>query len=167
MTEIQIDVLRTYADNGMSVLKTAKALGKKRCTIDRHFETIFNNTGKNPLVFQDLAELLKMAEKQENKSVHVCRCKVCGAHFEAPNYHYRICSDKCRAIAQRENDAQRGITRAEYMRRYKKRKLAENAEPVEEYRQCNAPELSIAEVNEMARAQGMSYGQYVAKLKGD
>lgn len=165
MTEMQINVLRTYAENGMNIPKTAKALGKKRVTIDRHFETIFNNTGKNPLVFQDLAELLKMADKQNNKSVHVCRCKVCGAHFEAPNYHYRICSDKCRAIAQRENDAQSGITRAEYMRRY--RMLTEKAEPVEEYRPYTAPELSIEEVNEMARAQGMSYGQYVAKLKGD
>jgi ribosomal protein L20 len=38
---------------------------------------------------------------------------------------------------------------------------------VQEYRPYNAPELSIAEINEMARAHGMSYGQYVAKLKGD
>ena len=161
MTETQIEVIRALAENGMSVSKTAKAMDKKPATLHVHIRNIIGETGKDPLCFHELNELLKMAKRQENKKkVYVCTCKICGAKFEAPDHRFRLCGDECRAVAKGRSDEKSGQTKAEYMREYRRKKIGED------YRPYNAPELSIAEVNELARAVGMSYGQYVAKLKG-
>ncbi len=164
MTEAQIEVIRALADNGMSVSGVAKAMGKKPATIHTHITAVQNTTGKDPLDFRDLNALLKMAERQKGKKkIFVCTCKICGAKFEAPDHRFRLCGDKCRAAAKGQSDAKRDQTKAEYMREYRKKMLKDNQE---QYRPYNAPELSIAEVNELARANGMSYGQYMAHIKG-
>ena len=127
MTEAQIEVIRALADNSMSVGETARAMGKKPATIHVHINNIMSSTGKDPLCFHELNELLKMAKRQENKKkVFVCTCKICGAKFEAPDHRFRLCGDECRAVAKGRSDAKRDQTKAEYMREYRQKMRMDN-----------------------------------------
>lgn len=79
-------------------------------------------------------------------------CKVCGKHFKGGRIYY--CSPECAAVAAREN--------------VKKSTLADLAEMKQmrtapKPKKPKKPKISAAEVETIARAEGLSYGQCVAK----
>ena len=163
MTEAQIEVLRALADNGMSVPAAAKAMGKKPATLHVHINNIMSSTGKDPLCFRELNELLKMAKRQQGKKrVFVCTCKVCGAKFDAPDHHFRLCGDKCRAIAKAKTAANQAENRAAYMRGYRE-SMAEYEKKYDP--KTTTPSMSLSEASRRAREMGMTYGQYMTYLK--
>lgn len=164
MTEAQIEVIRALADNSMNVSKTAKAMGKKPATIHAHITAVRNKTGKDPLDFRDLNALLKMAERQKDaKKVFVCTCKICGARFEAPDHHYRLCGDECRAKAKAMSKARENGTRAGYMKEYRRHMMALDSKY--EPKKKPAPAMTLAEASRRAREMGMSYGEYMVHLR--
>ena len=164
MTEAQIEVIRALADNSMSVAETARAMGKKPATIHGHINNIMSGTGKDPLNFHELNELLKIAERQQGKKkIFVCTCKICGAKFEAPDHHYKLCSDECRAKAKGNSDSKRDKAKAKYMREYRLHMKA--LDRLYETEEKPKPSMSLAEVSRMAREKGMSYGQYMTFLR--
>jgi DNA-binding PucR family transcriptional regulator len=61
MTELQIEIIKAYAKNGMNVSRTARYLRYHRNSIMYHFERIEDATGLNPRDFYDLVKLLRMA----------------------------------------------------------------------------------------------------------
>lgn len=69
-------------------------------------------------------------------------CEICGKSYEAKNERSKYCSDRCRAKAAHERELDR--------LRYKQRA---------------GKKLTIREINELALAEHISYGQYVAKYK--
>lgn len=77
------------------------------------------------------------------------QCKVCGKEFEADKHQRRCCSDECREINKKENERIASLRYREL--RMKKRKKAENQQ-------------KIIDIAVEARKQGMTYGQYVAKM---
>ena len=72
---------------------------------------------------------------------------MCGKDFEASGKR-AFCSDECRKIAQKKRTAEADAG-------YKKYKAPK--------RKITKPKLSIAQINELARAEGLNYGQYVGK----
>lgn len=64
MTELQIKIIKAFADNGMNVSKAARYLGYHRNSIMYHFERIEDATGFNPRNFYDLVKLMRMAGEQ-------------------------------------------------------------------------------------------------------
>ena len=120
MTEVQIEAIKAFADNNMNVKKTAASLGKSASTVYTILHTVRKSTGKDPVVFRDLNDLLAMAKRGEKKkNSYVLTCKVCGGRFEAPKPQYRVCSDRCRAIAKAKTAANQAENRAAYMRGYR------------------------------------------------
>ena len=75
-------------------------------------------------------------------------CKVCGKKINEPRRQF--CSDECRQKANQDKATEIRST-------YKKIKITE--------RKRTKPALSIAQINELARAEGLNYGQYCAKYK--
>lgn len=61
MTELQIEIIKAHAKNGMNVSRTARYLRYHRNSIMYHFERIEDATGLNPRNFYDLVKLLRMA----------------------------------------------------------------------------------------------------------
>ena len=61
MTELQIKIIKAYANNGMNVSRTARYLRYHRNSVVYHFERIEDATGLNPRDFYDLVKLLRMA----------------------------------------------------------------------------------------------------------
>ena len=66
-------------------------------------------------------------------------CELCGAKFVS-DYKRKYCCEVCMKEASRQ----------------RKRKPKENNK--------NKPTTSLAQINELARAEGLNYGQYVAKM---
>lgn len=58
LSQDQHEVILALADNGMKVSEVARKLYTSRQSIDRHIERIREITGKNPLNFYDLYDLL-------------------------------------------------------------------------------------------------------------
>ena len=61
MTEVQIEIIKAYADNGMNVSRTARYLRYHRNSVMYHLERIEDATGLDPKNFHDLVKLLRMA----------------------------------------------------------------------------------------------------------
>lgn len=66
MTEKQAKVIIALADNNMNVQATADSLFYHRNTISYRLVGIYAQTGKNPLNFYDLCELLPIARAVVN-----------------------------------------------------------------------------------------------------
>ena len=64
MTEFQKEVIRALADNNMNVNRTGKQLYTHRNNIYYHTKKICAETGKNPLCFRDLCELLQAVSQK-------------------------------------------------------------------------------------------------------
>lgn len=79
-------------------------------------------------------------------------CVVCGKAFEAEDQGFRrlTCSEECREKNRANND------------KIRHRRIAEEKKAAEE-RKRRHKKLTIAEINKMARAKGLSYGKYVEK----
>lgn len=81
-------------------------------------------------------------------------CVVCGKELTGQQSKY--CSSECRYKAQLER--QRGRYEKEY-----KSTLTEAQETQKKKRVRPRKKLSIADINQLAREEGLNYGQYVAK----
>ena len=115
------------------------------------------------MVFRDLNDLLAMAKRGEKKkNSYVLTCKVCGGRFEAPKPQYRVCSDRCRAIAKAKTAANQAENRAAYMRGYRE-SMAEYEKKYDP--KTTTPSMSLSEASRRAREMGMTYGQYMTYLK--
>ena len=63
MTRIEAEVIIGLADNGMNVSKVAQKLFMDRSSVYRRIHNIHDDTGKNPLDFFDLLDLLPVAKR--------------------------------------------------------------------------------------------------------
>lgn len=81
-------------------------------------------------------------------------CAVCGK--EITGQHTKYCSSECRYKAQIERQRNR------YEKEYKST-LTETEEKQKKKRGRPRKRLSIADINQLAREEGLNYGQYVAK----
>ena len=77
----------------------------------------------------------------------IFNCVVCGKKLEGQQRQY--CGEECRKKAKAQ------VQRAKNKEIYKAFKPKSKAR--------HKPKMSIAEINEKARAEGLNYGQYVAK----
>lgn len=85
---------------------------------------------------------------------HINRiCDMCGKDFVAVKGNQRYCSEECKRKAV---NARLYAKRKEEFAEFKEYK-----KPMPKKR--TKPKMSIAKVNELARAEGLNYGQYVAK----
>ena len=180
MTAKQIEAVQTLADCSLSVKKAAEKLGIRKNTLRERITRIRAATGKDPLSFRDLVELLGMCDR-----VYVeVKCAVCGKIFESETSQATMCSDECRAIAHKAAMERYKLSIASQQKHYERvRKMRET----EECDVCNRtqpkviehekrviykpiqlnvfPDLSIAQMNAKARAAGMSYGKYSAMVR--
>lgn len=83
----------------------------------------------------------------------VRKCRLCQKCFVAKRSDSVYCSPGCRKEGTRLYDKER---KAEERARNKEIQKAEN--------KPKKKSLSIAEIDAMARAEGLSYGKYVAKM---
>ena len=168
MTEKQNTVIRLLADHNMVVAKVAAEMQNSPSTVRNHINQIRVRTGKNPLDFRELGELLDIVER--NKTI--ATCKVCGRKFEAERKHHQniqLCSQECRDLVEEE----RRLKKIEYLQRYRQQekemqrlqKLESRKKPAP-IRLTVFPTMSLAEVNEKARAAGLTYGRFVAQWRG-
>lgn len=77
-------------------------------------------------------------------------CEECGKSFLANRKHGKYCCEECRREGNRRKV--RESSRIYYARK----KLSHAARP-------DGGKMSLAEINQKARDEGMSYGPYVAK----
>lgn len=63
MTTLQAIVIRGLAQNGLRRFKAAKKLNYSRSAIDYHVSKIREQTGKDPLDFYDMCELIEIANE--------------------------------------------------------------------------------------------------------
>lgn len=63
LTKTQAEVILNLAKNNINAAATAREMFMHRNTVDYHIRMIYRNTGKNPLNFYDLLDLLPMAQK--------------------------------------------------------------------------------------------------------
>ena len=66
MTPIRCDIVLAFADSRMSVGETAKRLYVDRKTVWYHLKVIRSITGKNPMNFFDLYDLVTMVKGAKN-----------------------------------------------------------------------------------------------------
>ena len=81
-------------------------------------------------------------------------CLICGKALTGNQTKY--CSEECRYKAQLER--QRQLNKNEY-----KKPKADTVAPPSKKRGRPPKKLSIADINQLAREEGLNYGQYVAK----
>lgn len=67
MTITQAEVIMKLAKNNINAAATARDMFMHRNTVDYHIRMIYRDTGKNPLNFYELNELLSMAENVLNR----------------------------------------------------------------------------------------------------
>lgn len=73
MTEIQAEIIIHLADAGMNISGAARSVYLHRSTVNYHIAMIRQRTGKDPLNFYDLCDLLSEARtvlKKEIDHVH-------------------------------------------------------------------------------------------------
>ena len=70
MTKLEAEIIIGLADNQMSVSKTAKKIYMHRTTLNYHIKKIRESTGKNPLDFHDLCDLLAKARYKTNGTLN-------------------------------------------------------------------------------------------------
>ena len=75
------------------------------------------------------------------------KCLICGGQLTGTQSKY--CSNECSKKAAAKKQTEKN-------ERYKK-------PPTVERKKAKKPSLSLAQVNELARAEGLNYGQYCAK----
>ena len=73
ITNADWNVLIAYADNDMSVSKTAESMFFHRNTVEYHLNKVRDNTGQDPRCFHDLVQLFQLAKDK----IDVVKCKKC------------------------------------------------------------------------------------------
>lgn len=69
MTNLQAEIIVALADNQLKITEAAKKLFMHRTTVNYHIRKIHRTTGKNPLDFYDMCELILTAQKVINGEV--------------------------------------------------------------------------------------------------
>lgn len=67
MTKLEAEIIIALADNHLHTTGAARTLFMHRTTVNYHVQKIHKRTGKNPLDFFDMCELLPVAQKILNK----------------------------------------------------------------------------------------------------
>lgn len=62
LTLIEVDIIKSMAENDLKIANTAKAMQYNRNTIDYHLDAIQKTTGLNPRTFYGLQALLQRFE---------------------------------------------------------------------------------------------------------
>lgn len=62
LTPLQMEIVRTLADNSMNLSATARELYHSRTGLQHHLKRIHERTGLDPMNFYDLHELLYAEE---------------------------------------------------------------------------------------------------------
>ncbi len=63
LTDVEIEMLVSFADNNMNLSETARQQFRHRNGIRYHLDKITERTGLNPFNFYDLVQLLKLCEE--------------------------------------------------------------------------------------------------------
>ena len=63
MTITQAEIILKLAKNNINAAATAREMFMHRNTIDYHIRMVYRNTGKNPLNFYDLLDLVIVAQE--------------------------------------------------------------------------------------------------------
>ena len=67
LTDVDVQVVLTFADNNMNATETGKKLFMYRTTVKYHLERVERKTGLNPLKFYDLVELVGVLKETEGR----------------------------------------------------------------------------------------------------
>lgn len=76
LTDRQIEIIRSMAKHGMRLTDVSRELYRHRNTVAYHIEVIKDITGKDPMNFSDLIDLLRGIGEMPGE-VNVVRCKNC------------------------------------------------------------------------------------------
>ena len=87
-----------------------------------------------------------MEKKNMSQEIRTVKCPVCGEMFQTNRYK-KYCGEKCRLKLKKISDAAK---RAEKSKKLKEKKYVHKTTAVED-------------IAVLARAEGLSYGQYVAR----
>lgn len=71
MTQLQAEIIVALADNQFNVSKVAEKLFMHRTSLNYHVRKIRETTGKNPMDFYDMCELLHIARQVINGEVAI------------------------------------------------------------------------------------------------
>jgi DNA-binding PucR family transcriptional regulator len=63
VTELQAEIIIALADNNLKIAEVARKIYMHRSTVVYHIKKIHRITGKNPLDFRDMCELLPIARR--------------------------------------------------------------------------------------------------------
>jgi DNA-binding PucR family transcriptional regulator len=66
VTKLQAEIIVALADNQMNVSEAAREIFMHRNTVKYHIRKIYKLTGKDPLDFYDMCELLPVAQQMLN-----------------------------------------------------------------------------------------------------
>lgn len=87
------------------------------------------------------------------------KCVVCGKEFHSKGKHNIYCSTQCNDIEKKRREKEKYGRRKEYLTSgYKKPESGRKKEK-------RSKGSSIGEINRLARACHMTYGQYVARME--
>lgn len=103
-------------------------------------------------------------EKARAKNPIVKTCVVCGKQIAPPKQ--KTCSNECALIHKKRYEAeawQRDKAERKAARERRKAEKEEEMKTERERKKRQKPALSTAQINALARNEGLSYGQYVAK----
>lgn len=64
LTRVDVDVIMAYAECGMRLVTTAKAIHYANMTIEYHLVSVYKKTGLNPKKFYDLVELIRLINEK-------------------------------------------------------------------------------------------------------
>lgn len=65
LTDEEKKLIKSYVNNSMRLYAVAKEFYMHRNTVEYRFKKIKNKTGLNPKKFEELAELLQIANKKD------------------------------------------------------------------------------------------------------
>ena len=71
VTQLHAEIIIALADNQLKITEAAKKLFMHRTTLNYHIQKIHKTTGKNPLDFYDMCELLHTARQVINGEVTI------------------------------------------------------------------------------------------------
>lgn len=101
----------------------------------------------------------RAAEKRGKRTgPHIVVCRQCGTKFRHTNGNIRYCSAECRTAAERARRKERDSAR--------QRREENHNRDVRATMARLARKSTVAKVNAAGRAQGLSYGQMMARKDG-
>lgn len=109
----------------------------------------FKHTFRGPIKFCSKECGMKF---HNEKNAKIKKCKICGKEFKGGRIYY--CSADCARIANNRNTKKNTLEDLAEMKQM--RRTSKPSKP-------KKPKVSINQIIELAKAENVSYGQYVAK----